>query len=51
MSEALHQSDILQAALDQARELVVRAMAILDAARAPADIAAHLNFAIHRKTR
>lgn len=48
MSEAIQQADGLRAALDHARELVVRAIAVLDQAGAPADIAAHLDLAVHR---
>lgn len=48
MTEALQQPDELRAALAEARELVVRAVAILDEAGAPSDIAAHLDLALHR---
>ncbi len=48
MSEALQQTDELRVALDEAHALVTQAITILDAANAPADIAAHLDLAVHR---
>lgn len=50
MGESLRQADGLQREIEAAHELVVEAIARLDAAGAPADIAAHLDFALHRMT-
>jgi hypothetical protein len=51
MQEALEQNDELRAAIEQAREMVIRAIAVLDQSGAPADIAAHLDLAVHRMSR
>lgn len=48
MGEALGRSDGLRGAIEAARGLVVEAIAQLDEAGAPADIAAHLDFALNR---
>lgn len=50
MGEALRQADALKGEIEAARALVVEAIARLDLAGAPADIAAHLDFALHRMT-
>ena len=48
MSKALGHGELLRAALIEARQLVERAIRILDEAGASADIAAHLDLAINR---
>ena len=48
MSRAIERGELLRAALNEARDLVERAIRILDEAGASADIAAHLDLAIHR---
>jgi hypothetical protein len=48
MGQALEVSMEPQAVLERAKALVVEAMAELDRCGAPADIAAHLDFAVHR---
>lgn len=50
MDKDLQQSLSLPQALDEASKLVVRAMAILDEVKAPADIAARLDHAVCRMT-
>lgn len=50
MSAALSNQNKGPEAVERARDLVREAVALLDAARAPADIAAHLEVAIHRMT-
>lgn len=49
--EKLNQSTDMRAALLSAHDLVTEAIAQLDGAGAPADIAAHLDTALHRITR
>lgn len=50
MSAALSKPDGYRGAIDRARELVQEAIGLLDEAGAPADIAAHLELALHRMT-
>lgn len=48
MSEALPRANGLRGAIEMARTLVMEAIETLDEVGAPADIAAHLDFAVHR---
>lgn len=48
MCGVMRKIDGLREAIEAARALVVEAIARLDEAGAPADIAAHLDFALHR---
>lgn len=48
MGEAMPRADGLREAIEAAHASVVEAITRLDEAGAPADIAAHLDFALHR---
>lgn len=48
MKVAISTADDYRSAVERARNLVVEAIAALDDAHAPGDIAAHLDLATHR---